>query len=248
MKFIIFTLIIILILNNFNKKEYFSNINKINNYYYINLDRHHDRKKYMETQFQNHKLNINRFKAFDKKLINPAYLDDLEKKNIILSKTQIKNKKKEGSLACLISHTNLWKKIYSEKKGNISLIFEDDCQILPNFQNKLNIALQNAPEDWDMIWLGYNNVKGDKVSEYYYKPYPGFNKGFNTQHHCYLVKTSSIPKILNIVFPVPISFTNKDSILRNNFNKFNAYFYKEKLAVQDNQTFPFSERTGNKNG
>ena len=248
MKLVILVLIIFLILNNLGKKEDFRSFNRISNYYYINLDRHQDRRKYMENQFQNHNLSINRFKAFDKNLVNQAYLDDLEGKNVILSKTQIKNKRKEGSLACLISHTNLWKKIHSEKKGDISLIFEDDCEILPNFQNKLDTALQNAPDDWDMIWLGYNNIKGDKVSEYYYKPYQGFHKGFNTQHHCYLVKTSSIPKILNIVFPVPLSFTNKDSILRNNFNKFNAYFYKEKLAVQDTETFPFSERTGNRNG
>ena len=145
MKLVILILIIILILNNLGKKEDFSSFNKISNYYYINLDRHQDRRKYMENQFQNHKLSINRFKAFDKNLINQAYLDDLEDKNIILSKTQIKNKKKEGSLACLISHTNLWKKILLEGKGDISLIFEDDCRILPNFQHKLDTVLQNVP-------------------------------------------------------------------------------------------------------
>ena len=84
MKLVILVLIVFLILNNLGKKEEFRSFNRISNYYYINLDRHQDRRKYMENQFQNHKLSINRFKAFDKNLINQAYLDDLEGKNVIL--------------------------------------------------------------------------------------------------------------------------------------------------------------------
>ena len=99
-----------------------------------------------------------------------------------------------------------------------------------------------------MIWLGYNNIKGKKISEYYFKPDIGFKKNYNTQHHCYVINLKSIDKILNILFPIPEKFTNKDSILRENFDKFNAYFYFKKLGVQDTITFPNSIRTDSKNG
>jgi GR25 family glycosyltransferase involved in LPS biosynthesis len=245
---VIFVLIFLLIIFNISKKEHFINQNKISGMYFINLDRNPERREYMEKQFKNHKLNINRYIAFDKNLINQKYLQDMEEKKMIPSSYQVKKRKKEGSLACLISHTNLWKKIYNENLGDISLIFEDDCRILPNFNDKLKTALDNAPSDWDMIWLGYNNVKGDRVSNYYYRPYKGFRRGYNTQHHCYLVRRRAIPKIISILFPIPLKFLNKDSILRDNYDKFNAYFYKERLAVQDEESFPISERTGNKNG
>ena len=246
---LIVILVFLLIILNIPKKEHFSNQkNQIQGMYFINLDRNPERRFYMEKQFKNHNLDITRYTAFDKNIIDQKYLKDMEDKKMIPSSHQIKKGKKEGSLACLVSHTNLWKKIYEENLGDISLIFEDDCRILPNFKNKLKTALDNAPSDWDMIWLGYNNVKGDKVSEYYYRPYKGFRRGYNTQHHCYLVRRSAIPKILKILFPIPVRFLNKDSILRDNYDKFNAYFYKERLAVQDEESFPISERTGNKNG
>ena len=245
---VILILVFLLIILNISKKEHFNNITKIDGMYFINLDRNPERREYMEKQFRNQDLKINRYSAFDKNLINQEYLKEMEKNNKIPSSYQIIKREKEGSLACLISHTNLWKKIYEENLGDISLIFEDDCHILPNFKDKLKIALDNAPQDWDMIWLGYNNVKGDRVSEYYYRPYKGFRRGYNTQHHCYLVRRRAIPKILKILFPIPKKFLNKDSILRDNYDKFNAYFYKERLAVQDFESFPVSERTGNKNG
>ena len=52
MKLVILVLIIFLILNNLGKKEDFRSFNRISNYYYINLDRHQDRRKYMENQIR----------------------------------------------------------------------------------------------------------------------------------------------------------------------------------------------------
>ena len=100
-----------------------------------------------------------------------------------------------------------------------------------------------------MIWLGYNKIKGTKISSHYFKPEVGFHVGYNSQHHCYLIRNKGISKLLNIIFPVKSNFNTKDTVLRRNFHKFNAYFYKERLrTVQDIDEFPISERTGNKNG
>ena len=98
-----------------------------------------------------------------------------------------------------------------------------------------------------MIWLGYNKIKGEKVNKYFYKPVNYWVQNKNSQHHCYLIKYESIPKILKILLPIQNWFTSKDTTLKQNFKRFNAYFCNEKLAYQDIKKFPISERTGKKN-
>ena len=261
--FLVIIFIILLIKNSsdkckskkfkFFKREHFNNVrttNKIYKMYFINLDRHPDRRKYMLEQFDREKMSVNRFKAFDKKLIDEQYLDNLVNNKMLDTKENIIKKKQQGSLACLTSHTNLYKEILNDGKdiNNIYLIFEDDCKLIPNFLNEVNKYIQHLPEDWDMVWLGYNNVKGEKVNSYFYKPPAGFNNGHNSQHHCYLVNKKGAKKVLKILFPVKKNFLNKDTILKMNFDKFNPYFLYKRLAVQDMEEFPISDRTGQKNG
>ena len=99
-----------------------------------------------------------------------------------------------------------------------------------------------------MIWLGYNKIKGKKYDDNFYIPKNGIIWHYNSQHHCYLLNYKFIPKLLDILLPIKKNFNTKDTVLRANFYKFNAYFLKEKLAVQDMEEFPTSERTGGKNG
>ena len=233
--------------------------NVVNKIYYINLEKHNDRRVYMENQFKNNNLNVERYNAFDKNRIDDNYLDIMMKNNLLEDKNVIKRKKKEGSLACLISHTELWKKILKNNNinninnniynnNNYYLIFEDDCKILPNFNEKLKFYLKHIPNDADMVWLGYNRIKGKKVNDFFYKPYNKFNWGYNSQHHCYLVNKKGIKKVIKFLFPIKRNFMTKDSTIKLNFDKFNAYFLKEKLSIQDTINFPKSERTGLRNG
>ena len=240
-----------IIKNKINKNTITNNtVNKI---FYINLERHIDRRRYMEKQFKNNNLNVVRYNAFDKNRTDDNYLDNMIKNNLLEGKSVIKRKKKQGSLACLISHTELWRKILTNNininnNSDYYLIFEDDCKILPKFNEKLKFYLKHIPNDADMVWLGYNRIKGKKVNEYFYKPYQGWNKGFNSQHHCYLVNKKGIKKLLKIIIPLKYSFHTKDTLIKMNFDKFNPYFLREKLAVQDLEEFPISDRTGMRNG
>ena len=97
-----------------------------------------------------------------------------------------------------------------------------------------------------MIWLGYNKIKGYKHNQLFYKPYSRKTLWYNSQHHCYLLNYKFIPK-LNILLPIQQDFNTKDTVLRVHFDDFNA-FLNERLAVQDQNEFPISERTGWKNG
>lgn len=237
---ILFIICIILVNNKLKKKETFFNKNNFNPVYCITVDRFKDRQKYMKNQFNNQNLHFNFHYGQDKYKINNN-INNLINNNYLNNNFYIKNKKKinNGSLACLISHCMLYKKLLNVN-GNKFLIFEDDCEILPDFFKKLSKYYNYVPKDWDMIWLGHNRLKGKKINKYVLKPQNNPGVGYNAQHHCYLIKKSSIDKILNILLPIK-NFETKDSILRNNFNNFNAYFIITKLAIQKNNLFK-SER------
>ena len=245
--FIILLIILFVILNLGSNIENFDNPNKITAAYFINLDRQEDRRIYMEKQFKDNNINCKKFSAFDKKLLDENKINEMKKNNILDNNHNLKENKL-GSVACLVSHTELYKKIYKEYDGGIFLIFEDDCKILPDFNKKLDYYLARLPKDWDMIWLGYNKIKGKKYDDNFYIPKQGYHVGCNSQHHCYLLNYDFIPKIIKILLPIKSNFRNKDQILRYNFDKFKAFFLKERLAVQDMEEFPTSERTGGKNG
>ena len=82
------------------------------------------------------------------------------------------------------------------------MIFEDDCHILPDFKEKAKRYLKEVPDDWDMIWLGHGKLKGRKISKNVLVPENNPHAGYNALHHCYMIKKSSIDKILNIIFPL----------------------------------------------
>ena len=143
-------------------------------------------------------------------------------------------------MACLLTHCGLWEKLKQSHNKNF-LIFEDDCHILPDFKEKAKRYLKEVPDDWDMIWLGHGKLKGRKISKNVLVPENNPGAGYNALHHCYMIKKSSIDKILNIIFPLKENIS-KDSIIRKNFDKFNAYFIVESLASQDRVNFRVSER------
>ena len=243
---LILFLIILFISIRTNKKNFlenFSNNKDWDSAYYITISRLKDRQKYMEKQFLNQELTVNKHLGQDKlilkenipKLIEEGYID---KEFYLNNKSGFKN---NGSVACFISHCSLWKKL-KNIPGEVFLIFEDDCKILPNFKNNVNEIYKDIPKDWDMIWLGHNKLVGEYIKNgniLIPKNNPGLGK--NALHHCYMIKKSSIDKLLNILLPIN-SFLPKDSKIRKNFDKFNAYFVKQNLAIQDRKEFNKSER------
>ena len=152
---IILTISFLCLMNNEKYKEK----PKVTKSFFINLERMTDRKKYMENQFNKQNMNVERFIAFDKNKLNKNLLEKLKNINIIsknynlLKASNISNKK-IGSIACLISHTNLYKKILNDYKRGIFLIFEDDCTIDNEFNKKLDYYLNNLPKK-----MGYDMAR-----------------------------------------------------------------------------------------
>jgi len=135
-----------------------------------------------------------------------------------------------GSLGCMLSHITLWESVEKDPDCDIAFICEDDILLNKNFLKDLEaIPWSDVPEDWDIIKLSCGKLKGESISQNIVQPNYGKSRGLNSGMFCYLFKSSSAQKIKNILVPYNGSIS-MDVILRNNFNKFNIYILKNKLA------------------
>ena len=136
-----------------------------------------------------------------------------------------------GSLGTLLSHTATWDLIVNSEH-EIGLIMEDDALIPRNFLKKLaKIDWSDIPEDWDMLWLAWHKSSCKPVTKYVGSPIveDGEKRRGNSGHYCYLIKSSSVDKMKALLYPYDNKHA-KDVMLRNNFENFNGYFMKKKLA------------------
>ena len=91
---------------------------------------------------------------------------------------------------CLESHIYC---IEWAKKNNLKniLIIEDDVLFDTNLINTMKPI--NIPNDWDMIYFGYNGNAGGKIDENLLKLYSGFTT------HCYLIKDTIFDIVLDTI-------------------------------------------------
>jgi collagen beta-1,O-galactosyltransferase len=118
-----------------------------------------------------------------------------------------------GAIGCYLSHYNIWKDIVHNKYVN-TLILEDDANIPSDFTNKYNNYIKDAPEDWDMIFLGYINNKSSSVNEKYIK----LKKLYRT--HAYIINQKGAQKLIDLMIPINYQI---DSQLSDLSDKINIY-------------------------
>jgi GR25 family glycosyltransferase involved in LPS biosynthesis len=107
-----------------------------------------------------------------------------------------------GTVGCFLSHRNLLtmlsKMNYGANDGH--LILEDDINLPDDFlssSDRWHTIKKEVPYNWDMVYLGINSPIGDLISPNVMKLRdPIKNKG-NWGTHAYVVKHSSLPKILS---------------------------------------------------
>jgi glycosyl transferase family 25 len=110
--------------------------------YLINLDRRPERLDKALKQLEAHGIdNVLRFPAIDG--------NTLEKHPTLNA----------GQLGCTVSHLLI---LHHAKDNNFKriLIFEDDIVLGDDFNQVLNQAIDELPEDWCMFYMGGNHFKG----------------------------------------------------------------------------------------
>ena len=209
-------------------------MNTINKIFIINLDKDIERlnKSYEQLNF----YNITNYERYPAIYGNNLNKDDLNSYStnigkIIASKSMI---------GCGISHINIWKNIIKEKI-NKCLILEDDFILSDNFINKFDIIINNAPLEYDIIFLTNNiihnkNLKLYDINEYFYK------QAFISQTVGYIINLNGANKLLKFINKVSYHIDVEICILSLLYN-FNIISVKEPLIYQ---TFTTSNNTNDR--
>ena len=149
-------------------------------------------------------------------------------------------KKNPGSIGCYLSHIKLWKHI-SDTGEEYSLILEDDSFFTPIGMINIELALNSAKKmKWDILYVGHNLLKGYKIHPLFVRPYitkkGENNRGYNSGLFGYIIRKSSIPKLLQIISSFDSPFV--DVQIRNNFGdgpkKISALFTTHNLIKHNN--------------
>lgn len=107
--------------------------------YLMNLDRREDRLHRSTAQMLINEIEFERFAAVDGSLIE--------------NNTHMNN----GQYGNYLSHMNVLKLAIDNGYEKIA-IFEDDIEFCDDFKNKFSISYPLIPNNWNMVYLGWNTV------------------------------------------------------------------------------------------
>ena len=172
----------------------------------INLKKSHDRREYMLKQFSPRRdLKFEFFPA-----INGADFKKFAKENYIIDFREFHNNEsswKDGELGCLLSHCDLIYRLANDDMNDYYCIFEDDINI-ENMIFPIEYYVENAPKNWDIIFLSVNNrhcihksfsnLKYDDI-EYY-----RLNENCMPGCMAYIIHKKIAKFIINFIFPFKI--------------------------------------------
>lgn len=202
-----------------NYKIYTDIINNIDIIYWINLETSNQRMKNMIKILNNFNIENKKINAVDGNLE-----DDIDKK-YFYSTDNIYPKYSNKEYAILLSHLNTIE-IYSKLENlnyGVALICEDDLSLdFINYWNKdLKTIIKEAPEDWDIIMLGYFSLNLNKNNNY-----QKWNNEWSALS--YLINYKSSKKINNLKKNNKWICNQYDLMVSDNyiFSKFNTYVYK----------------------
>ena len=215
---IILILIIFIFFNSLNKNETFSNINNISNtnnkylnwfndnidLYYINLEESTDRKKSIENQLNRLNVNYNRFNAYNGKLINDDFKNELSIDYKLFNTSGDIYKNKKGSLGNYLSQLTCWYNYYKNSEKKYIMVMEDDIIIDDDFNLKYVYDVVNSIDNWDMIKFNhFGKQEGKNINKYLYKGVSNCDTCKpNTGMQMYMISKKSVPLFVDNMFPI----------------------------------------------
>jgi glycosyl transferase family 25 len=199
--------------------------------YVINLKRDKRRLSSFFKRIRRYDKNIIRFNAVDghnytevQKSIKEYDLDEEKIKKLW--------QKNAGSIGCYLSHLRLWNYLLRNSKQEFCFIMEDDAYLLPKSLWKIkNILKIISKAKWDILYIGHNSLYGVNLNSFLLKPFPTERKGYNTGLYGYIVRKSSLEKLIRLVKTFDSSFIDIQMKLQfgDGPDKISALFIREHL-------------------
>lgn len=195
-----------------------------NNIFIINLKERTDRKKYITEHIG--KYNINKYDFID--AIKPTE-EDLIKWNTNFCNFNKNLSYKIGSLGCLLSHLEIYKRCVDNNIKN-TLIFEDDIAIKPGFNKDIinkEINKYINDEKFGIFYLGCTHTKKPTHIENNI-----YRCVFSHTTHAYIISLNCMKYILNNIknYDREIDMFLADIVQK----KFNCYCYYPSVIKQVN--------------
>ena len=153
--FSLFLILIFIYFYFFNNTIYDETLFQNMKIYYINLDQSKDRKQNVESICYSQNLTPERINAVDGKKIDindKKYEKAIHKIKWWFEKNNLSN---VGHFGCYLSHMKTYQ-TFLESNSEYCLILEDDIELLTdNLKRDILINMNNLPNDWDILLLGY---------------------------------------------------------------------------------------------
>lgn len=92
----------------------------------------------------------------------------------------------DPKLGCKLSHISA----LASCKDQVAFIFEDDAIFVDGFLEAFEKAMQNVPDDWEMLYLGAHLLMSEKVNDYWVRSLE------SSSTHAYAVKVDLIPRLV----------------------------------------------------
>jgi len=128
-------------------------------YYYINLDKAHDRNLHFLNQYNSARLPFNRLKRFAG--LDGTSYNFTEKEIKMFENCDYHHLRyKKNIMGNQLSHYYILQDIIKNKYP-ISVVFQDDSVLKNNFKYHLNNIVKNLPDDTEMLNIGFHKFAAD---------------------------------------------------------------------------------------
>jgi GR25 family glycosyltransferase involved in LPS biosynthesis len=207
----------------------------------VNLDRREDRwNKFNEVNNESLKfLNYVRFSAIDGMKLKPT--SQLQQ----IFETNDYNMRK-GMVGCAMSHLKMYCDLINDTNNvDAYLIFEDDIELVPEFEKKFNKVLQDFVKqniEGDILFLGHHPRNLSDTEEIYNKEkmpeiekwdsYTSFINSLGGTT-CYLISKKGAEKLLNFIDNNGGMSNGIDTMMQKSANDLNVYYCKPHLIYSE---------------
>jgi len=182
----------------------------------MNLDRRPERWEFMVEQFLDLRMPVQRLSAVDGQTLDARKLAEqgliapsaLLRYYLPAEQKLFGTDLTDGSIGCALSHMVIWKDIiHMVDRGQASpdsmfLVIEDDCQFVNGFSEQLLLErLKHVPDDWEMIYLGGQDLMHEHhqytVAEGVRRLYKGFR-----ETTAYVINVAGAKACLDVTIPM----------------------------------------------